>query len=194
MAQVIKQCRLIVWDECSMSHRKGSEAVDRTLRDLRDCNLPMGGITVVLSGDFRQKLPVVPKGTKADQLLACLKSSPMWPAVRTLSLSHNMRARLSCHPLAERFATTLLQLGEGKTTVDDNGVINCPGNRPILGRYWASTAFTGADNVVKNQTGYRTPVLANKTRKNQYWANIGQYCSWKFLSLILFFFKSKKFS
>jgi hypothetical protein len=125
MAQVIKQCRLIVWDECSMSHRKGFEAVDRTLRDLRDCNLPMGGITVVLSGDFRQTLPVVPKGTKADQLFACLKSSPMWPAVRTLSLSHNMRARLSCHPLAERFATTLLQLGESKTTVDDNGMINC---------------------------------------------------------------------
>jgi hypothetical protein len=39
-----------------------------------------------------------------------------------------------------------------------------PGNRPILGRFWASTAFTGADNVRKNQTGYRIPVLA------QYWA------------------------
>jgi hypothetical protein len=57
-------------------------------------------------------------------------------------------------------------------------LLNSPGNRPILARYWASTAFTGADNVGKNQKGYRTPVLAQK------WANIGQYCSWKILSLI----------
>ena len=125
MAQVIRQCRLIVWDECSMAHRKALEAVDRTLRDLRDSNSPMGGITVVLSGDFRQTLPVVPKGTKADQLLACLKSSPLWPAVRSLRLSTNMRARLSCHPLAEQFTRTLLQLGEGKTPVDNNDMLRC---------------------------------------------------------------------
>jgi len=125
MAQVIRQCRLIVWDECSMAHRKALEAVDRTLRDLRASELPMGGVTVVLSGDFRQTLPVVPKGTKTDQLLACLKSSPLWPAVRSIALATNMRARLFGHPLAEEFAAKLLQLGEGQTPVDQHGKIPC---------------------------------------------------------------------
>ena len=32
MAKVIKECKLIVWDECTMSERKAFEAVDRLLR------------------------------------------------------------------------------------------------------------------------------------------------------------------
>ena len=29
----------------------------------------MGGVTMVLSGDFRQTLPVIPRGTPADEVL-----------------------------------------------------------------------------------------------------------------------------
>ena len=36
MAQVIKAATLILWDECTMSHRKCFEAVDRLLKDLED--------------------------------------------------------------------------------------------------------------------------------------------------------------
>ena len=32
---LLRQASLIVWDECTMSHRKAFEAVDRTLRDIR---------------------------------------------------------------------------------------------------------------------------------------------------------------
>ena len=36
LAQVLKQTSLIVWDECTMTHKAAFEAVDRTLRDLRN--------------------------------------------------------------------------------------------------------------------------------------------------------------
>ena len=34
LAKVLRQTRLIVWDECTMSHRGALEAVDRSLRDI----------------------------------------------------------------------------------------------------------------------------------------------------------------
>ncbi|XP_045500075.1 uncharacterized protein LOC123697576 [Colias croceus] len=56
-AKVLRECNLIIWDECTMAHRKAVEAVDRTLRDIRQNDRPMGGITVLFCGDFRQTLP-----------------------------------------------------------------------------------------------------------------------------------------
>jgi len=38
----------------------------------------MGGIIFVFAGDFRQTLPVIRKGTQADVINACLKSSRLW--------------------------------------------------------------------------------------------------------------------
>ncbi|CAK1586444.1 unnamed protein product [Parnassius mnemosyne] len=61
-AKVLRECNLIIWDECMMAHRKGVEAVDRTLRDIRQNDRLMGGITVLFCGDFRQTLPVYTMG------------------------------------------------------------------------------------------------------------------------------------
>eukprot|EP00106_Octopus_bimaculoides_P012083 XP_014779525.1 PREDICTED: ATP-dependent DNA helicase RRM3-like [Octopus bimaculoides] len=74
-AEVLRQCRLIVWDECTMANKGALEALDRPLKDIRDSTASMGGVTLLLSGDFRQTLPVIPKGTRADEVRACLKSS-----------------------------------------------------------------------------------------------------------------------
>ena len=46
------------WDECTMSHKGALEAVDRMLRDLRQADRFKGSITLLLSGDFCQTLPV----------------------------------------------------------------------------------------------------------------------------------------
>ncbi|XP_029442955.1 uncharacterized protein LOC115083287 [Rhinatrema bivittatum] len=95
MAQVLRQCKLIVWDECTMAHRVGIEALYRTLPDIRNNNSLMGGLTVLLAGDFRQSLPVVPRGTHADEVKASFKSSYLWPTVKVLSLRVNMRVHLT---------------------------------------------------------------------------------------------------
>ncbi|KAJ4447435.1 hypothetical protein ANN_09442 [Periplaneta americana] len=65
-AQLLKQYKIIVWDECTMAHKKSLEALDRTLKDLRGNKKLMGGALVVLAGDFRQTLPVIPGSTPGD--------------------------------------------------------------------------------------------------------------------------------
>ncbi|CAF4654325.1 unnamed protein product [Rotaria sp. Silwood2] len=67
-AKVLEECELIVWDECTMSHKQALEALDRTLQDIRGTGKHMGGTVFLLVGDFRQILPVIPKGTMADEL------------------------------------------------------------------------------------------------------------------------------
>lgn len=56
MAKVLQQCKIIVWDECTMAHKKSLEALDGTLQDLRSNQRPLGGALILLSGDFRQTL------------------------------------------------------------------------------------------------------------------------------------------
>jgi len=34
----------------------------------------MGKVIVILAGDFRQTLPIISRGTPADQIHACLKT------------------------------------------------------------------------------------------------------------------------
>lgn len=53
-----------------MSHKLAFEALNLTLKDLRGNNQLMGGILLLLSGDFRQTLPVIPRGPSADEINA----------------------------------------------------------------------------------------------------------------------------
>ena len=108
--EMLKQCSLIIWDECTMAHRAALEALDRTLQYIRDSTEIMGGLTLMLSGDFRQTLPVIPKGTRADEVRACLKSSRLWrPHVETLALSTNMRAQLFGDHSSDNLSESLLE-------------------------------------------------------------------------------------
>lgn len=119
LAKVLQKARLIVWDECTMSHRRAFEALDKTLRDLRGAeDKLMGGVTVVLGGDFRQTLPVVPKGTRADEIRACLKSSSLWWHVQKLQLSLNMRVHLFGDQSAGQFSAHLMSIGNGQIPLD----------------------------------------------------------------------------
>lgn len=59
-AIVLQKCKLIIWDECTMLHKSALEALDISLRDIRRNSHIMGGIVLVLAGDFRQTLPVIP--------------------------------------------------------------------------------------------------------------------------------------
>ena len=123
-ATLLKEAKLIVWDECTMAHRKMLEALDRTLRDIRGANCLMGGLTILLSGDFRQTLPVIPKGTPADELHACLKASTLWQHINRLQLSINMRVQLQSD--SGRFSEEILRMGNGAIASDSNGEITVP--------------------------------------------------------------------
>jgi ATP-dependent DNA helicase PIF1 len=68
VAELVRKADLIIWDEASMMHCRAFKAVDCTLRDLMQLDDAQaidkifGGKIVVLGGDFRQILLVIPKG------------------------------------------------------------------------------------------------------------------------------------
>ncbi|KAG5597666.1 hypothetical protein H5410_038898 [Solanum commersonii] len=66
LACLIRDAKLIVWDEASMAKAKTIEAFNLLLKDLMDTRMLFGGKVVVLGGDFRQTLPVVLNGKKED--------------------------------------------------------------------------------------------------------------------------------
>jgi hypothetical protein len=63
---VLRRAKLIVWDEASMVPLPALDCVERLLRDVSGNDMPFGGKVLVLGGDFRQILPVVPRGCEAD--------------------------------------------------------------------------------------------------------------------------------
>ncbi|UYV61805.1 hypothetical protein LAZ67_1006674, partial [Cordylochernes scorpioides] len=79
-----------------------------------------GGALILLAGDFRQTLPVIPRSTPADELNACLKSSVLWRYVKKISLKTNMRVQLQQDESSERFAKQLLDIGNGKMEMDES--------------------------------------------------------------------------
>ena len=111
-----------------MANKKALEELDRSLRDIRKNDSLMGCLLLILAGDFRQTLPVIPKGTKADEIAACLKySHSLWPKVRTLRLTTNMRVHLYGDRESGSYAQLLLQIGNGRIHTDpEDGLINVP--------------------------------------------------------------------
>lgn len=80
-----------------MVNRFAFEALDRTLRDImrfsndNSSERPFGGKIVVLGGDFRQILPVIPRATREDVVFATINSSKLWSYCKVLKLTKNMR-------------------------------------------------------------------------------------------------------
>ena len=99
LAQIIQSADLIIWDEVPMQHKYCFEVVHRLLVDLRSVtdDILFGGVPVILGGDFAQILPVVPHGSRADIVAACLQKSFIWPRLKRLSLRINMRVREGQH-------------------------------------------------------------------------------------------------
>ncbi|GFU25446.1 ATP-dependent DNA helicase [Trichonephila clavipes] len=120
MGKVLQTCQIIIWDECTMSHKKALEALDRTLRDFTGNRRIFGGALILLSGDFRQTLPIIPRSTPTDELHACLKSSVLWCPLQKLTLKTNMRVQLQRDASARNFAKQLMDIGNGRMEIDES--------------------------------------------------------------------------
>ncbi|GJW74534.1 ATP-dependent DNA helicase PIF1-like protein [Tanacetum coccineum] len=72
LAELMQHVRLIIWDEAPMTQRYAFEALDKTLQDILGYKNPgkrnriFGGMTVLLGGDFRQILPVIPNAKRPE--------------------------------------------------------------------------------------------------------------------------------
>jgi PIF1-like helicase/Helitron helicase-like domain at N-terminus len=122
-AGLLQAANLVIWDEVPMQHRHIIEAVERTLRDVRNSDKLFGGLSIVFGGDFQQTLPVIVKGSRPQIVGACLQRSPIWRELDMLNLKINMR--LGQDPDERAFAQWQLDVGHGKHT-DDEGNITLP--------------------------------------------------------------------
>ncbi|CAJ2679392.1 unnamed protein product [Trifolium pratense] len=122
LAQLMVQTDLIIWDEAPMTKRFAFEALNKTLQDIIGYKFPekkkqpFGGKTILLGGDFRQILPVIPKGRRHDIVQACINNSDLWDHCKIFMLSKSMRVRDTTgeqQASTREFNKWLLQLGDG---------------------------------------------------------------------------------
>ncbi|VDP02555.1 unnamed protein product [Heligmosomoides polygyrus] len=67
-ARQLLDVQYIIWDEAPMAPKYALDAVDKLLKDITELQLPFGGKTIILGGDFRQIPPVVPKAGRSEIL------------------------------------------------------------------------------------------------------------------------------
>ncbi|RYQ88820.1 hypothetical protein Ahy_B09g095793 isoform B [Arachis hypogaea] len=163
-AEVFRLTDLIIWDEAPMTNKLAFEALNRTLHDImvsvsnRNKDLPFGGKVVVLGGDFRQVLPVIPKGSRAEIVMASINSSILWKYCEVLRLTKNMRLASGLEQSTAQelrsFSDWILQIGEGRsgTMVNDKLFVDIPSDLiiPVLENPVEDIVNTIYPNLVQN--------------------------------------------
>ncbi|XP_076938850.1 uncharacterized protein LOC143607202 [Bidens hawaiensis] len=122
-AHLLKETKLIIWDEAPMIHKYAFEALDRTMTDVLNPNTSINsgilfrGKVIIFGGDFRQVLPVITNGSRQQIVNASLCSSYIWGKCKLLRLTKNMwltiGAQTSDMEQTKQFAKWLLDIGEG---------------------------------------------------------------------------------
>ena len=93
IAKMLKKTKLIDWEEASMAHRLGFEAVDRSIVNVIGPEVA-SKITWLECGDFRLDLAVVPKGSIAQIIRDSLRKAPLlWSRFTRMQLTTNMRVK-----------------------------------------------------------------------------------------------------
>ncbi|XP_058810194.1 ATP-dependent DNA helicase pif1-like [Phymastichus coffea] len=108
--EIMRNAKVIIWDEISMTSKMAFEAVDRSLRDICNNDLPFGGKIIIASGDFRQILPVVRHGSRTEIIENLVKNCEVWRTFKRMALTENVRVSDD----DRQFKNWLLQVGEGK--------------------------------------------------------------------------------
>ena len=115
-AHQLRSCDLFIWDEAPMAPGLALQVIDRLLRDITGCREPFGGMIFLMGGDFRQCLPVVPRGARAAITGASIQRSKLWNHFQRVALRKNMRA----DPMEIDFADWLIRLGEGRLPASED--------------------------------------------------------------------------
>ncbi|XP_010468434.1 PREDICTED: ATP-dependent DNA helicase PIF2-like [Camelina sativa] len=127
VAELIREAKLIIWDEAPMMNKFCFETLDRSMRDIMKCDKIFGGKVFVLGGDFRQILPVVPEAGRVGTVLTSINSSLLWDSCKVFRLTQNMRlckAKNSQDADAlSTFSKWLLHIGDGKINEPNNGEV-----------------------------------------------------------------------
>ncbi|XP_074374412.1 uncharacterized protein LOC141714815 [Apium graveolens] len=175
IAQLIKQTQLIIWDEAPMQHRYAFKYLDRSLKDIMKSvdqehyNMLFGGITVILGGDFRQILPVITYGDRADIVAACITRSRLWSICQVFLLTENMRLKQgesdSESEELKKFAKWVIDIGNGQ--VSPPRVCNLPliENQILIPSQFCDVQ---TENTVDNMICSMYPNFSHESHSTQY--------------------------
>jgi hypothetical protein len=131
-----------------MTKRQAVETVNRTLKDIMGCNQPFGGKVTLFEGDFRQLLPVVTRGTRAQITDATLLKSYIWDNVRRIRPTQNMRAKNK-----NWFADYLLRIGNKTEKIFGDNYVQLPDDIIVEWRQDSSqnaNKISSKDNPIDN--------------------------------------------
>ncbi|XP_058749840.1 uncharacterized protein LOC131622824 [Vicia villosa] len=130
LAELLKMTDLIIWDEAPMATKFCFESLDKSLKDIMS-GMPhashkiFGGKVVVFGGDFRQIIPIIPRGTRSDIIHATINSSYIWDHCKVLKLTKNMRLQsgetTSTTNDIRRFSEWILNIRDGTVCEPNDG-------------------------------------------------------------------------
>lgn len=141
LAELLRQTKLIIWDEAPMAHKYTFECLDRTLKDImgdkdKKCDTIFGGKVIVFGVNFREILPVIPRGDRSDIVHATINASYIWDHCKVLELTKNMRLKAGSNSQEnkeiEEFSKWLLSVGEGKVYEPNDGFAEIPIPKDML--------------------------------------------------------------
>ncbi|ODM87033.1 ATP-dependent DNA helicase PIF1 [Orchesella cincta] len=156
-AKILRATKLIIWDEISMCTATLFDAVDRSLRSLRDRDVPFGGTTIVVGGDFRQQAPVVKHGNRVKVVEACVKSSRIWPKFMELPLKKNMRVVED----QVEFMEWLLKVGSGLNSDNQQSEFLCI-PKELISNDIITSVYGGDINALTNDEMSSRSILCPK--------------------------------
>ncbi|XP_058774376.1 uncharacterized protein LOC131648657 [Vicia villosa] len=123
---------LIILDEAPMASKFCFEALGKSLKDIMGHDKVasksiFGGKIVVFDSDFRQILPVVPRGTRSDIVHSTINASYIWDHYKVLTLTKNMCLQVGTNLTnteeIHNFPKWILQVGEGKISELNDGYV-----------------------------------------------------------------------
>ena len=148
-------------------------AVDEMLRDISGVNKQFGGKIVLLSGDFRQILPIIKNGSQGAIVDLCLINSSLFPHVEVLRLSENMRLEASRSTGAiEQFDSYYpnfsLKVGEGQEGDDSEDLVDLPDYLKFVHAVndLINDVFEGVKTKYHGEKWLLFPAILVKTNRN----------------------------
>ena len=113
LAKLVWMAKFIVVDEATMLNNVLLQAMDVCFRDIMGTDVPFGGKVLVLCGDFRQTLPVIPGASRAGIVAKCLNQHPLWRHFEVMYLTKNMRVNANSDPKLVAWSEWLQSVGDG---------------------------------------------------------------------------------
>ncbi|XP_019231863.1 PREDICTED: uncharacterized protein LOC109212652 [Nicotiana attenuata] len=118
---LIRDAKLIVWDEVYMAKKRMLDVIDLLLKDLMDTNILFGGKLLFLEVTLDKIFQLLETVKKEDFISESLLYSTIWDELEKLQLSEKMRAKTD-----PTFCDYLMRIGNGQERVNTNNKIELP--------------------------------------------------------------------